>query len=250
LLIGWHSRAAQQGQVSTPERFVLAVLYYPQLLTARVGAWVSDEWHAVTSWRRMAQENQTLRQRVKALESDKRRLLRYLEENRNLRRLLSVKPNLPRRSVTAEVVSTDLTNWYRRVWLNRGSRDGVKVEDVVITSEGLVGQVLQVSEDTCAVLLLTDPDSRVGASVMRSGSVGIVEGTGKRVCAMTHVDWMADVREGDLVITSGQSTIFPKGLIIGRIAAVRKDTHLSMQTAEVEPLVSFEKLAHVFILTK
>ncbi len=250
LLVGWHQRAAQQGKISPPERLVLTVFYYPQLLLSRIGTAVSGQWQCLTSWRNLARENRALRQRVKTLESEKKQLLRYLAENQHLRRLLDLQPTLPHQPIAAEVVASDITNWLRRVWVSRGSRDGVQVKDVVVTPDGLVGQVLQVSHRSSYVLLLTDAESRVGARLVRSGAVGIVEGTGQRTCQMTRLDWRADVREGDLVMTSGQSQIFPKGLLIGRVVAVRKDTHLSTQTAEIEPSVPFEKLDQVFVLKK
>lgn len=249
-LVGWHHRAASVGTISPPERFVLAVFYYPQLFLSRISAAVSREWQSVVSWRNLARENRALRQRVKTLESEKKQLLRYLEENRRLRRLLDLQPHLPRSSIAAEVIASNVTNWFRRVWVSRGSRDGVQVKDVVVTPDGLVGQVLQVGPRSSHVLLLTDAESRVGASIARSGAVGIVEGTGQRTCQMTRLDWRADVREGDLVITSGQSQIFPKGILIGRVVAVRKDPHLSTQTATIEPAVPLEKLDHVLVLKK
>ena len=250
LLVGWHQRAASLGKISPPERLVLTMFYYPQLFLSRIGTAVSGQWQSLMSWRSLARENRALRQRVKTLESEKKQLLRYLEENQRLRRMLDIQPNLPPQPVAAEVVSSDVTNWFRRIWVSRGSRDGAQVKDVVVTPDGLVGQVLQVSYRSSYVLLLTDAESRVGASIVRSGAAGIVEGTGQRACQMTRLDWRADVREGDLVMTSGQSQIFPKGIIIGQVVAVRKDTHLSTQTAEIEPSVPLEKLDQVFILKK
>ncbi|MCS6859739.1 MAG: rod shape-determining protein MreC [Abditibacteriales bacterium] len=250
LLVGWHQQAASAGKTSPPERLVLAMFYYPQLLLSRLGTAVSEQWQTLTAWRNLARENRALRQRVKTLESEKRQLLRYLAENQHLRRLLDLQPNLPRPSAAAEVIASDVTNWFRRVWVSRGSRDGVQVKDVVVAPDGLVGQVLRVTPRSSYVLLLTDAESRVGARIIRSGAVGIVEGTGQRVCQMTRLDWRADVREGDLVMTSGQSQIFPKGILIGRVVAVRKDAHLSTQTATIEPSVPFEKLDHVFVLKK
>jgi rod shape-determining protein MreC len=250
VLVGWHHRAAERGGVSLPERVVLGVFYYPQLLFSRIGASLRQQWQTLKSYRRLARENHALRERVETLEGEKQQLLRYLEENQRLRTMLEFKPTLPRQEVTAEVISSDVTNWFRRIWVSRGSSDGVQIKDVVVTPEGLVGQVLQCSSRSSYVLLLTDTESRVGARIVRSGAVGIVEGTGERTCQMTRLDWRADVREGDLVMTSGQSSIFPKDITIGQVVAVRKDTHLSTQTAVIEPSVPFEKLNHVFVLKK
>ncbi len=83
----------------------------------------------------------------------------------------------------------------------------------------------------------------------RTMAKGIVQGTGDRICKMTYLDFQADVREGDLVLTSGDSTIFPRGLVIGRVLKVEKNKTYSKMQAYIDPAVPFDRISAVYVRT-
>jgi rod shape-determining protein MreC len=188
-----------------------------------------------------------LRARLADAEGENKRLVRYRRENEELRQLLNMRKPSGGSGVAADVVSLASTDLARRITLNVGARQGVRPKDVVYTARGVVGQVIQVSPLTSKVLLLTDRQSGVGAMTARTTARGVVKGTGKSDCKMMYLDFQADVREGDLVVTSGESEIFPKGLIIGRVLRVEKDKTYSNMTAYIDPAVPFDQISAVYV---
>ena len=109
----------------------------------------------------------------------------------------------------------------------------------------------QVGPLTCVAALLTDRESGVGAMSVRTLAKGVVLGTGERTCKLDFADFGADLREGDLLVTSGLITgrgaIFPKGIVIGRVTNVQRDKTYSRLDATVEPAVPFDRVSAVLV---
>lgn len=147
-------------------------------------------------------------------------LLEIEEENKRLRRLLGLKEHLIYESLASAVIAREPSNWFNAFLLDGGEKAGVKKDSVVITPEGLVGRVIKVNENSSQVLLITDPGSEIGALVQRSRIQGVIQGK-KRYLILKYLPLEANVREGDLVITSGlEGGLFPKGLVIGKIKKI------------------------------
>ena len=159
-------------------------------------------------------------------------------------------PPLPGgRLLTADVVSRDATDYARRLVINVGGPQSVRPKDVVFNAQGVLGQVIEVDPlyGSSTVLLLTDRMSGVGAMVQRTASRGRLLGDGSDSCKLSDLDLHADVREGDLIITSGDSQIFPKGMILGRVLRVKKDKTYSQTTAEIEPSARLDQSSAVMV---
>ncbi len=250
-VVAWQNSAASQGRVAAPVGAVAASLSPMQRLFKGSGAYFGDVGRVLVRRGDIASQNTQLSQRVADLEGQNARLSRLQNENRELRAQLGLPKIAGGRPVAAEIVSYDATDFARLVTLNIGARAGVKPKDVVYCAQGLVGQVVQVAPLTCVVTLLIDRDGRAGAMTSRTGAIGVVQGTGERVCKLSYLDFSADVREGDTVVTSGLLTgrgaIFPKGLVIGRVVKVEKDKAYSRQEAYLEPAVPFDKLSVVWV---
>lgn len=250
LLVALHGRAHRKGRSSLPEDATFALFKPLQTLFSHIGNGVSERWESLRHLRSLEEENRRLRQQVAELQSKNQRLIRYYHENQRLREMLDLGPAVPQDALVAEVISQSTSNWFHRVRINRGASDGVPDRGVVITHEGAVGQILSRSRHTSLVLLMTDQDSGIGAMVQRSRAVGVVKGTGDETCKMMYLDVNADVREGDLVITSHLGEVFPKGIIIGKVWSVEKEPHYSSQTAIIKPAVDLNRLEEVFVLKR
>jgi rod shape-determining protein MreC len=118
----------------------------------------------------------------------------------------------------------------------------------VVTSDGVVGRVIEVSLHTAKVLLITDPNSAMDVIVQRSRTQGIMEGKVEEVCVLKYVQKNEDVQVGDKVITSGLGGIFPKGLMTGTVTRVERKRPGIFQYIEVTPSVDFSRLEEVLIL--
>jgi rod shape-determining protein MreC len=252
-VVAWHYVSRRGGGVSAPETVLFSTLRAPQRGFSGVGDWAGDVGRAVVRRGSIVQENEAFKARVDFLEGENARLRRYLKENQELRAMLQMRPTTGGVNVPADVVSVDFSAYARRISLNIGRGQGVRPKDVVFTPRGLVGQVIAVGGGplpTSQVLLLSDRESSVGAMTARSFAKGIVQGTGEGGCTMSYLDVHSDVREGDLVITSGDSTIFPRGILIGRVARVSRNKTYSTMAADIEPAAPLDQLAAVFVRTK
>ena len=119
----------------------------------------------------------------------------------------------------------------------------------VMVSQGVIGRITDISWHNSKVMLLIDQSSNVDALIQRTRAQGIVRGAGTRDCVMRYVSKTQDVREGDLVLTSGLSNIFPRGLLIGRVSHVgRTDFGLFLQI-NVVPFADFASIEEVMVVT-
>jgi rod shape-determining protein MreC len=198
---------------------------------------------------RLAYENARLRQQVNDLEALER-------ENGRLRSLLVLRDELPGQKISARVIAKDFSPLFRvlRIRLDRGTDDRVQAGMPVVNSEGLVGQISRVADRFAEVLLTVDVGSAVDVIVQRTGSRGMLKGTGRdgsdAYSAQVQYLLRADeVRVGDTVYTSGLGKRFPPNLRVGTITNVKKRDFGLYQEAEVSPAVNFSRLEEVFVLT-
>jgi len=250
-LVAWHNASRERGAISPPESAAFLTLRPAQRVLIATRDWCADLGKTMFRRGGTIRENQQLKQRLADLEGQSRRLARYQRENQELRQLLKMPPQSGGKAVAAEVISFDATDYTRNIIINVGSQHGVREKDVVYNAQGVVGQVISRDRFTSRVLLLTDRQASVGAMVSRTAAKGVVQGTGEneqdRECKMSYLNFGADVREGDLVVTSGESRIFPRGLVIGRVLRVKKDRTYSRMTADIDPAVSFDRISAVYV---
>lgn len=257
VVVVWHNRSREQGRASWPEDAVTLAARPTQTIFARAVSRLSEGWALLGEIRRLHQENQ----RLKALLAEKETQIESLKEAHfeveRLRRLVSLKGQMPGRVLAAEVIGHSPSNWKQTLILNVGRRQGVVVDSLVTayaseTSAGaLVGHVYQVASYTAQVLLITDTKSGVGAMVQaeRRRAVGVCKGNGQGGCTFQYLRKDADVRVGDTIVTSGQGKVFPtKGIVIGRVTSVTRHDYDSSLEAEVKPYVDFERLEEVLVL--
>jgi len=182
-----------------------------------------------------------------------------LQENEYLRRLLEYLdgPRFPDdfEPVAAEVVSRPAGAFTQAIVVAAGSGNGVRINDPVVTADGLVGLVTRVTAGTARIQLLTDEEAAVSAVDLRSGAPGIVlhsRGT-RETLVLDRVRKKDVVRVGDEVVTSGWragllSSLYPKGIPIGKVTSVgQTDTDL-FQQVQVDPFVDFGTLDAVLVL--
>ena len=174
-------------------------------------------------------------------------------ENANLRQLLNYKKaNLQFDLLPANVIGRDSATWSSHIIINRGTDDGVQKNMTVITPDGLVGNIHEAYASYSEVELITDPRSAVGSIVQRADSrvAGIVKGSADSNSAinMTNIPQNANIVEGDTIITSGFGGIYPKGIPIGSVAAIKNDSGGLLQYATLYPCVDFQKLENVAVI--
>ena len=158
--------------------------------------------------------------------------------------------------VTARVVWKSPTAWYSTIQVNKGRSDGVKVDQPVITGDGLVGKVTQVTGGTSVVTLITDAESSVSAQIQPDGANGIVQPSvgDPNDMRLRFIQRGHPVREGSIVVTSGFASgkldsIFPRGIPIGRVTKVESDDLKLYREVRIRPYADFRRIDYVQILT-
>lgn len=203
---------------------------------------------------RAAERNKALERQVEQLQSEIVVLNECKAENQRLTELLNYKQVMAQRYdlLVASVIARDPDNWFATVTLNRGSREGVRENMAVLTHQGLVGRVINATEECCEVLLITDPRSGVGALIQEIRTPGIVEGNvgSTGTARIIHIPNDAQVAEGQVVVTSGNGSIYPKGIPIGRIVSVSDESAGLFKRADIQLFAKMYQLEEVFIVTR
>lgn len=206
--------------------------------------------HGIKRYGALIGANEELRRQVAELTQEVVRLKEVSVENERLRDLLSFKEQIPYKVISARVIARDSTNWYSTIVIDKGTEHNVIKNMPLITPLGLVGKVTEVSPFLSRCMLIVDPNSRVGAMVERSREVGVVEGYFKGLCRMKYISNNADIKEGDLIISSGSGGIFPKGIAIGKVKSIGTDFGGLYLSASVEPLADFSRLEEVLCVVR
>ena len=177
-------------------------------------------------------------------------------ENERLRKLLDFSNKaLDFRLLPAEVLTRDFYNWYHSITLGKGRNDHVKEDDVVVallpTDElAAVGRVVEVAENVCKVLLISDENSYIVGYLPDIGEDCLIRGTGSNFLLLEYLSPDSRVSPGNVVYTSGTGGVFPAGLKIGRVREVKMDEKKPFLVALVEPFLKVGSVCEVLILQK
>jgi rod shape-determining protein MreC len=170
------------------------------------------------------------------------------KENLRLKELLDFGTAPALKKIIAQVVAWDASSDFRVIRVNKGLDDGVELNSTTITSVGLVGHVYRATNHFSEILTILDRNNRVDVVVDRTRSFGIVEGYSSTQCLMKYVARADPLQEGDVVLTAGLGDVYPKGIRVGTISKIEKESHGVTQYVEVTPSVDFGKLEEVIIL--
>jgi rod shape-determining protein MreC len=249
------SAARGKDRFDFSEHFVTVVLAPVEYVTAQFGYVVRQAGTSTGQIVNVYRDNQALRAENEQLRQSYIDTTEILAENARLRAMLDYKKSAPQFDfVTAAVVARDPGTWTNIIIINRGTAHGIAKDMPVITSQGLVGNVVQAFSGTAKVQLVLDPRSAVGALVQRPESrvAAIVEGNGARPLSprMVNLARDADIIKGDKVITSGFGGIYPKGLLLGEVVDVVNEEGGLLKYALLKPAVDFDRLEEVFVIVR
>jgi rod shape-determining protein MreC len=206
----------------------------------------------VISKKTLAQENARLSKENEQLRIHAMQEENLLRENNRLRELLGWRKQVSWNLKLGRVIARDPANWWRTVQIDLGSKDGVQVNLAVLTSEGLVGRVSWVGENRSQVILIGDPNFRVSALIQEIGETGVIQANSSNPFQQNMVDLAflsgtSKVRADQVVITSGDGGIFPRGILIGRIIDWRNVDYGVAREARVRLAASLNALDEVWV---
>ena len=228
-------RAAVVYVVAPVQRGMMGVVHTSQ-----------DIWKGYVSLRGTRRQNQVLDRENDDLKLENQRLREQAAEGRRLQILFDLREQLPLPTIAARVLSAGSSETARIILIDKGANDGLKPDLPVMVPDGVVGKILHLFPATAQVLLVTDPYSGVACLLQDSRVHGILKGQNKPLCSLTYIPNGDEVKPGQMVFTSGEDQIYPKGLPLGVVLDARPGTEFQQIT--VRPLAQLNRLEEVLVI--
>ena len=219
--------------------------------------WLSVRFQALQNAIAAPQDLARLRQRNSEMEAEVSRmqteiivLKQQISETRVLSALVDFARVQPEnRYLAATAIGRDPSPFLEYVIINRGSDDGLRRGMPVVTQQGLVGRIAAVTADAARVQLITDPASTINVKLEPSGAQAVIRGEVSGEISLAMIPQSAQVEIGDLILTSGLGGNYPTNILIGQVTGVRRRETDLFQSASVQPVVDFNQLEIVLIIT-
>ena len=238
------------------EHVTFGVFAEVQRWTTGLVSGVHDTWTNYFALQQVRAENERLRQENAQLQIRLQGERAEAQQARTLQELLELRGRHTFATTGAGVTSSPLASSsvigggaspsFRTITIDKGTQDGVLADMAVIAPAGVVGRVVLPTGRAAKVQLLTDGEAGAGALVERSRAQGVIEGTGDGL-RMVHVAGTADIKVGDVVVTSGIEGFYPKGLVIGQIQSIERSAGEYSQVV-VRPAVEYASLEAVLVV--
>ncbi len=213
---------------------------------AHFSDWLSD---TTATHQDLLGENQQLQRDNLELQAKLQKLQSLEAENLRLRNLLDSSFKVGERVLIAELSAVELDPYSQKVVINKGSRSGVFAGQPVLDAHAVMGQVVHTSSVNSTVLLITDASHALPVQVLRNGLRTVVVGTGEiNNLSLPFLPRNADIRKGDLLMTSGLGGKFPPGYPVARITKVTLEAGQHFATIEAEPLAHLDRSREVLLV--
>lgn len=196
----------------------------------------------------LLEENQRLKQIQLGTANDLQRLEHLTSENERLRKLLAVKEREKAVGQVASIMYTARDPFSRKVVVDKGLQAGIAAGQAVIDETGVVGQVTRVFPLSAEITLITDKDQAVPVQVLRTGQRSVVFGTGDGQVELRYLPANADIKEGDLLVTSGLDSTYLAGFPVARVTSIEQGNAYAFAQIRATPLAAVENFGEILIL--
>jgi rod shape-determining protein MreC len=203
-------------------------------------------WTGYVALRDVQAQNDELKREVQSLQVQLQEERAQAKRTDGFRQLLELRQRSGLDTVAAEIIAAGADPEFRDMTIDKGSSDGVQADMAVISPAGVVGRVVLSSPRAAKVQMLIDRNAAAGALIERTRSQGIVVGQGDTL-RMDYVPGTADVKQGDLIVTSGIDRIYPKGFVIGTVETVDRGMG-TYHEITIRPSVEFSRLEEVLVV--
>lgn len=255
VLIGAMIYSVTTGGYSSGSNYLFEVIFEPvRNLSSSISDKVSRSLDMVINAEKYYNENQQLKAQLNALYNDVIDYDKVLEENKELRVMLELKEeyNNYKFSPPCTVIARTTNDPYGSFTVDKGANDGIKPGDPVVTETGIVGVCFEVSPSTSKVRTLYSPKTAVGVYTVRTKAEGIAEGgydlaINGRI-RMSYISKESDIKEGDVVVTSGSAN-YPAGQLIGTVESVQMEQNGLSKFAVIIPAEDPNTITSVFVIT-
>lgn len=196
------------------------------------------------------EDNKKLREELNTLLLERQQYRETVLENERLRQLLSLKEKEKKYVTAARVIARGNDRWANTLVIDKGSRDGVEKDMVVITPKGLAGKILSASDSYSQILLVTDINFSAAIRLQESRTEGIISGTGSKICILKYISHEYEIKDNEMILTSGLDSLFPADIPVGYVSKVEQKTSGIFQYVEVVPFQDNINLEEVIVVKR
>jgi len=237
-------------EVLQPLRAKLGVITGPAYQVARLPVTL---WQALTqqftSRSELMAENEKLKAEALLMQGRLQKLATLTEQNVRLRELLNSAALVDEKVLVTELIGIDPNPFTHRILIDKGEKDGVFLGQPVLDARGLMGQVVEVMPYTARVLLLTDTNHSIPVQVNRNGLRAIAAGSGNpERLELRHVADTADIKEGDLLVSSGMGQRFPAGYPVATVSEVVHDSGQPFAIVRAVPTAALNRSRYMLLV--
>ncbi|MCH9742096.1 MAG: rod shape-determining protein MreC [Proteobacteria bacterium] len=240
----------EQTNVMAQVRMALSMLVQPLENIARLPeSWLAQSNSAFTEKAALVTEVDRLRTQVLLLNNERQQNEKIAQENERLRMLLGVASRIQQGKLLVSLIVDHSPNPFKQILrLNKGSQDKVRVGLPVMDAHGLMGQILSTNLNESDLLLITDVEMQIPVRIVRTGARAILQGDGSNELTLKFLPTTADIREGDMLETSGIDGRYPSGLPVAEVVSVKSQSGAIFWQVVAQPNAKLSTSREVLIL--
>jgi len=238
------------SNIATPIRATISTLTYPLVKIIELPQQAYGFIKSTTSNQaQLLNENVKLKQQLSQAQIDLLQLEVTSQQNQELRELLNAKQQLPLKTSAAFLINMNTGTREQQIVINQGFNQGVRKKQTVLDLYGVAGQVLSVELETAHVILISNKNHAIPVEFLRTGVRTFIYGTGDLDrLSLPEIPQSADLKLGDILITSGYGGIFPRGLKVANISKIIDSEDKSFRKAEAKPSADLEHMKQVLLV--
>lgn len=231
-----------------------AILSPIQRASESISSWVRERIDMLINAGDYYEENQRLRDEINELNSQMVDYLETKQENEHLREMVGLAQSSPgiEFSEPCTVIGRTANDIFGSFFIDKGTKDGVSINDPVVTKDGLVGFITEAEYTYSRVTPITSNELSIGVYCVRTGETGVTQGSfelaEEGILSMIYVPLDCEMSEGDIIVTSGYSGLVPKGLVVGKIGETEIAPNGLSRIAEVTPSCDAAELKTVYVI--
>lgn len=223
-----------------------------QKFNTSAGDWFADKANYFKDINRLKKENSELKEQLLLQNAQLSRLEYLKNENNKLTSLLQMDnryTDFP--TVGARIIAKDPGNWYNNFIIDKGSDDGLAKNMAVLSGDGLVGRIKECGKNYSKVVSIIDDSNAISGQSIRTEDIGYITGdlSNRGYCRMEYINYDAEIIQGDEIVTSNLSSIFPAGLKVGYVKEIHTDTDGLTKFALIAPSADFQHMENVLVIS-
>jgi rod shape-determining protein MreC len=229
---------------------VSSIIAPPERLAHNVGLSVRGVWSRYIYLRDLRKQNDDLQAENDRLRLEQASLAEDARAGQRLREMLDFRGQYIDKTLPAQVIGTSGTDQARVIYIDRGSKDGLKVQMPVITPDGIIGKLKNVFPSTSQVLLISDQTSGTGVMLQTTRVRGVMKGNASGQPQIVNISPDDRIKPGEPVMTSGGDQVYPAGLPVGVVDRVEADPDTPYVNVVIKPNANLSRLEEVLVVTE